>query len=177
MPYGGERILPPYTGEYTEQMCVDMVLARQEVFAEYSDELWSAFSPYCMHACSSINGQIDPHTGGGHDTAVYAAMCEHFPDHSIHRILYGYFEVEGPWDRGMLPGVKTWVGAEFAAGVANNAKRLNGLGAWGMVMGCDPDYHVRHGQLTSRDFDNIAEAIKTLEDGLSEAEENYIKGV
>jgi hypothetical protein len=174
LPYGGEIMLPPYTGEYTEQMCIDVVLARQEVFAEYSDELWSAFSPYCMHACSSINGQIDPHVGGEHAPAVYAAMCEHFPDHSIHRLLYGYFDMQGGWDKGMLPGVKTWVGAEFAANVAHNAKRLNTVGAWGMVMGCAPGYSIRYSQITSRGFDNIAEAIKTLEEGRSEAEEIYM---
>ena len=175
MAYGAERILPFRLGPYTEQMCIDIVLARQEVFAKYSNGLWSAFHPTCGMPENTINGQMDPHIGNEHATAVYAAMVEHFPKHIINRILYGFFALPGSWSRSPLPNVKTWVGAEFPANVAHNAALLNGVRMWGMVMGCQPGYHSKRGSLTSENLDNIAKAIKILNDGLSIAEENYMR--
>ena len=176
LPYGAERILPFRLGPYTEQMCIDAVLARQEVFAEYSSGLWSAFHPQCGMPENTINAAMDPHIGNEHAPAVYAAMVKHFPKHIINRILYGFFALPGSWDRSPLPNVKTWVGAEFAEGVADNAARLNSVGVWGMVMACQPSQDSRHGQPTPKNLDNIARAIEILNDGLDEAEENYMKG-
>ncbi len=176
LPYGSERILPFRLGLYTKQMCIDIVLARQEVFAKYSSGLWSAFHPTCGMPENTINASIDPHIGNEHATAVYAAMVEHFPKHIINRILYGFFALPGSWSRSPLPKVKTWVGAEFASGVVENAKKLNGVRMWGMVMACQPGQDSRHGQPTPKEFANIEEAIEILNDGLDEAEENYMEG-
>jgi hypothetical protein len=120
---------------------------------------------------NTINASIDPHVGNEHATAVYAAMCEYFPEHIINRILYGFFALSGSWDKSPLPNIKTWVGSEFAEGVADNAAHLNAAGMWGMVMGCQPSYDSLYGQPTSKNLDNIAKAIRILNDGLDEAEE------
>lgn len=177
IPYGAERILPFRLGEYTEQMCIDVVLARQEVFAKYSDGLWSAYHPFLGMASSSINASIDPHVGNEHAPAVYAAMCERFPDNAVNRILYGFFDHPGSWDRRPLPGVKTWVGAEYAAAVATNAKRLNAIGMWGMVMACQPGRTDRVSAMrphTVQELGNISKAVEILSDGLEEAQEMFM---
>jgi hypothetical protein len=170
MPYSAERMLPFNLGPcYTEQMCIDVVLARQAVFAKHSDMLWSAFHPILGMGISSVDGSTHPNVGNEHSPTVYAAMGERFPFHSLNRNLYGWFGVAGVW-KDHLPGVKTWVGSEFAQGVARHAKILNGERIWGMLMACPPRFRGEvPRQPTAEEFSNIAEAVQILNDGLIKA--------
>lgn len=177
MPYSAERVLPFRMGKYTEKMAIDIVLARQEIFARYGEGLWSAFHPLLGTASSSVDSSTFPNVGNEHSRAIYATMHEHFPDHSLNRILYGFFAVAGEWDKRPLPHVKTWVGSEHATGVVEHAKMLNSVSTWGMVMACPPCFRDDASrQPTSQEFDWIAEAVEILNDGLSEAEEIHMSG-
>lgn len=175
MPYSAERMLPFNLGPcYTEQMCIDVVLARQEIFAKYSDMLWSAFHPILGMGASSVDGSTPPNVGNEHSPAVYAAMAERFPGHLLNRNLYGWFGVPGIW-KDHLPGVKTWVGSEYAQGIVKHTRMLNDERVWGMLMSCPPRFrNDPPRQPTEEEFGNIAEAIKILNDGLDRAEEIYM---
>lgn len=179
MPYSAERVLPVYgygAGSYTEQMCIDVVLERQEVFAAYGEGLWTAWHPELGSMASSINASIFPYVGTEHAPAIYEAMHEQFPYHSLNRILYGFFTIPGSWDRGPLPHVKTWVGAEYATGVVEHAKILNSIDTWGMIMGCPTSFAgFAPRQPTPEEFDAIAEAVVILNDELEGAQENFMR--
>ncbi len=172
--YSAERLLPFNLGPcYTEQMCIDVVLARQKIFARYSEELWTAFHPLLGMGASSVDSSTFPNVGNEHSPAIYAAMHEHLPDHSLNRINYSYFghHASIPSWKDVLPHVKTWVGAEFAVGVVKHAKALNAAEVWGMVM----DITCAPRQPLSEEFDAIAEAVEILENERGEAEEIFIR--
>lgn len=117
VPVTGECMLPP-TLEYTEKQAIEIVLHRQELFAQYTTDLWTSFHPAIR-------------TGNEHCNAVYTALESSFPDHVHHRLLWTYFtcaDTQWKLDR------RYWVGAEYAKNVVANATRLNRWGARGLIM-------------------------------------------
>lgn len=160
MPYSGERILPFGLGEYTEQMCVDVVMGRQRIFAKHSNELWTALHPFHADGRSSVNGSTHPHVGNEHRLACFEAMKAEFPTHQLNRIFYNYF----------MPGfgtpvspqyIKHWVGAEYIACVRAHAAMLDERGVWGMIMAhSHSSFDIR--QPTPSEYDVVAEAVEFL---------------
>jgi len=164
MPYSAEIILPFGLGPYTAQMCVDVVVGRQRIFAKYSNELWTAFHPHHSDGRGSVDGSTLPHVGNEHVSAVDGAMKTEFPAHTLNRLFYCYFMVGGPWP--VSPRyIKHWVGAEYAQNVAYHATLCDGLGVWGMVMGHSEAISGVRRQPTSQEYDEVAKAIAILERG------------
>jgi len=164
MHVAGERIVPPtrpdLLGEghpahanyaYTEQQIVDIVLARQRVFAQYSDELWNAF-----HAATVHDG-----TGNEHLWTCFEVLKQEFPAHTINRLIYTFFSLGCEGHQADIEGVKHWVGAEFCTNVVRNAGRIDPLGVWGLIMG-PSHYELSPGQPAPGAFEAVAEAIEIL---------------
>lgn len=160
MPYDAERILPFGLGEYTEKMCVDLVVERQRIFARYSSELWTAFHPHHADGRGSVDGSTHPHVGNEHTFACYEAMRATFPEHTLNRILYMFFMPDSPLEPSPTY-VKHWVGAEYAANVVAHAMVLDSLGVWGMVMAHSHD-HYDPRQPYPGEYEEVAKAIEIL---------------
>lgn len=150
MPYGAERIIPPNM-PHTEQQVIDLVLARQSVFARYSDNLWTAFHP----------SPAQNHEGTANEClwTCHNAMLNTFPRHAHNRIIYTFFTLSS--FKNDIPGTKLWVGAEYCANVLTHAKVLFQYNAWGMVM-CHTHsfYDIR--QPNAQEFANTALAVDYL---------------
>jgi len=120
MPATGERLMPPTLG-CTRGQAVEIVLRRQEVFAQYTLDLWTSFHPAAKQA----------RVGNEHIYAVYSALEFSFPQHEQHRLLWTYFtSADCQWQLDW----RYWVGAEYAKNVVANAARLDKWGARGLIM-------------------------------------------
>lgn len=164
MHRSGERILPPGTGEFEEHEIVDgVVMPRQRIFAQYSDELWAAH-----HRAPVGSG-----AGNEYLWACFEAMKREFPNHVVNRIIYTFFTLPGwEYELGLKGGGvdKYWVGAEYCSNVVRNAGRITQYNAWGMVMGSiniepvsqsDVVYRAPP-QPTPEEIEAIAEAVRIL---------------
>jgi len=164
MHVAGERIVPPtrpdllgekhpaYTNyAYTERQIVGLVVSRQRVFAQYSDELWNAF-----HAAAVHDG-----TGNEYLWACFEALKREFPDHIINRLIYTFFSLGCEGHQADIQGVKHWVGAEYCANVVQSAGRIDPLGIWGLIMAPSDPARGRR-QSTPADFAAVAQAVEIL---------------
>jgi len=150
MPYGAERIIPQNM-PYVAEKLIEVVLARQRVFGQYSDDLWTAFHP--SPASNKEN------TGNEHLWACYAAMQQAFPSHTLHRIIYTFFTLCS--FQNDIADTKLWVGAEYAANVLKHAQVLGQYNAWGLVM-CHTHSVFDARQPTPQEYADTAAAVDLL---------------
>lgn len=164
MPHGGERLLPSYLGKtYTEQNCIDIVLARQNIFAEYGDELWTTFHPdFATAKRGWIDSCTHPNLGNEHLWACYDAMREKFPRHTLNQFISIFFGPGGPPDRYKNEDVKTWVGAEYVSGVVGNARKIPTYNLWGMLMGAQHRYAPNVKQPGLGEYAEVEKAVEIL---------------
>ncbi len=159
VPGCGDRILPLHYGKpYTEQQCIDLVLARQRLFAQYSDELWAAWHPAMVWGWTHPSGNVPEKCGNEYIDVCFEAMRDEFPDHTHNRIAHTYFGGGGPqWGVG-VPWAKTWVGAEYMTGVVGHAAQLQRHKIWGMIM----EYGSTDDLPTDEDYANVELALEKL---------------
>ena len=121
MPSSGERLLPRGLGGCTQAEAIEIAKARQTVFANHSNDLWTCFHP-------AINDGV----GNEHIDAVHKALLREFPVHTHHRILWTFFtHPDTQWE---LNHDRYWVGAEYAVNVAKNAQLIGDWRAYGLIM-------------------------------------------
>jgi hypothetical protein len=166
MHYGGERIIPfGVKSKYDEQFCIDTVVRRQRIFAEYGSELWTAFHPLLGTAATSVDATTVPYVGNEHISAVYSALVDEFPDHTLNIFITEFWPRLGTFEifdghKEKLEVVKKWVGAQFIDGVKANSRRVSDHNLWGLIMahkGIDDIY-----QPTGDDFRTVESAVKEL---------------
>ncbi len=162
MPGSGERVLPVNYGQpYTLQQCIDVVVRRQRIFAEYTDELWAAWHPGPAEGWTSVDGHTKEKVGNEYADECFAAMLDEFPDHTINRLVYTYFwGGASQWAPRPL-GVKMWVGAEYCINVPGTAERMQPYGVWGLLMSHSNAWEdIR--QPHDWEYENTAKALEIL---------------
>ena len=126
-----------------------IVIQRQNAFARHATDLWTAFHPNTVHeGC-----------GNEHFDAIYEAMEEKFPTHTLRRILWTFFGSKTP-----SPPIdeRYWVGAGYARGATRHARILNELGGGGLIMApCNPRRPGAN-EITSRILRQTRTAIEVL---------------
>ena len=179
MPYQGERILPFWLPiQYTEEQCVDIVLQRQRVFAQYHDELLSAFHPWSYDPVTeSIDRSTMPHHGTEHMHAAHRAILKEFPNHTLNHFISTYFAYGGPFpiegrkavgfpNHHPIPyssNYKVWVGAQYTKGVVGNSLKADRYGLDGLVMGTGGHHgNYEFGDPNTWAFEQAARAVEIL---------------
>ena len=146
MPRNGERLLLKGM-TCTEEQAVDIVISRQACFAQWSDELWTAFHPNTVHEGS----------GNEHFGAIYKALSRTFPTHTERRLLWTFFSCRTP------PKIddRYWCGAQYARKVERNSAHLENAGGGGVIVG---PYHPlkEPGVVTPKIVRQIGNAVKIL---------------
>lgn len=163
MPASGERVLPMGYGQpYTVQQCIDLVVGRQRIFAEHSDELWGAWHPGPALGYTSVDGHTKEKVGNEYIHEIFEAMGKEFPDHVINRLVYTYFWGGAPQWPPDPPWIKMWVGAEYCINVPSSAKRIQPYGVWGLLMSHVHAWEEGLRQPHDWEFDNVTKALEIL---------------
>jgi hypothetical protein len=165
MPYSAERLLPRGLWPYTEEQCIEVMLSRQRIFAEYGTELWTSLHPGPALGFTSVDGHTPEKVGNEHLWVIHDTLVREFPHHTINRFITEYFLGHGPWPCA-IGGVKTWVGAQYVRGVVENAGRIGDWDVWGLIMGFRGtsirDTGEPPRQPADGDFAQVARAIEIL---------------
>ena len=164
MPHSGERILPFFSNPYTEEQCVDTVLRRQKVFAEYYDELWTHFHPWAADPrIEAVDRSTPTWNGNEHMEAVHDVIIETFPEHTLNNFITVFFADAGPFKLPTREWFKIWTGAQFTVGVVPNSRAIDTYGIHGLIMassGINPQY--QFGEPSTLEFDRTRKAIEIL---------------